>query len=156
MTILASDIMSSPAVTVRPFTGVHDIAKLMAEKGISAVPVLGDDDVMVGIVSDEDIIKPFRESARLKRDWWLAMLAAGETLSQEFLDFTRADMRTAAEIMVKHVVTADEKTTLPELADLMVTRRIRRIPILRAGHVVGIVSRPDLVGAIARAPAMLS
>jgi len=57
--------------------------------------------------------------------------------------------------MVRHVYTADEKTTLPQLAELMLNHAIKRLPILRDGKVIGIVSRADLVGAIVRAPAML-
>ncbi len=57
--------------------------------------------------------------------------------------------------MARHVVTATERTTLPELAELMVKHAVRRIPILRGGRVVGIVSRADMIRALARAPAML-
>ena len=57
--------------------------------------------------------------------------------------------------MVRHVISAEEKTALPALAELMIGHGIKRLPIVRDGRVVGIVSRADLVAAIARAPAML-
>lgn len=155
MSITASEIMTSPVTTVSPHTGVQEIARLLSERGISAVPVIEANGDLAGLVSEEDLIRPFRESARLRRDWWLDILAAGETLSQQFVDYVRRDTRTAADVMVRDVVTADERATLPQIAEMMVTHHVKRIPILRGGRLVGIVSRPDLVRSLARAPAML-
>ena len=110
---------------------------------------------LAGIVSESDILKPFRASARARRDWWLSVIAEGGELPQDFLDYLRQDTRTAADIMVRHVITTDERTTLPQLAELMISHAIKRLPVLRDGNVVGIVSRADLIAAIARSPAML-
>jgi CBS domain-containing protein len=155
MTTIAADVMTSPAITVAPQAGLSEIAGLLSSRRISAVPVCQPDGTLVGIVSEGDVLRPFRESVRVQRDWWLGVLAAGEELSQDFLDYMRNDTRTAADVMVRPVITADERATLPELAELMVKHRIKRIPILRDGRVTGVVSRADLVSAIARAPAML-
>ena len=91
----------------------------------------------------------------LRAEGLLGSIAEGEDLSQDFLDYLRRDLRTAADVMVRHVITAGEDATLPELAELMTKHAIKSLPILRDGRVVGIVSRSDLVEAIARAPAML-
>lgn len=155
MTLTAADVMTAPAVVVPPEAGVTEIARLLADRRISAVPVCKPDGTLVGIVSEGDLIRPFRESARRRRDWWLGLLAAGEELSQDFLDHMRNDTRTAAEMMVRHVVTANEGATLPMLAELMVAHGVKRIPILGGGRVVGIVSRADVIAALARTPAML-
>ena len=155
MVTTAADMMTSPAIVVAPTTSMAEIAALLTSKGVSAVPVCNPDGSLAGIVSEGDILKPFRESTRQRRDWWLGKFAEGEVLSQEFLDYLRRDTRSAADVMVRHVISADEATTLPQLAELMVTHAVKRIPILRAGRVVGVVSRADLVAAIARAPAML-
>jgi CBS domain-containing protein len=155
MTLTAAEIMTSPAITVAPQATIAEIAALLSTKRISAVPVCQPDGRLVGIVSEGDILRPFRESARLRRDWWLEMVAAGETLSQQFLDYIRLDTRTAADVMVRHVITAEAQATLPDLAELMVKHGIKRVPVLRDGRVAGIVSRADLVGALARAPAMI-
>ena len=155
MTIVAADIMTAPATVVRPETNMAEIASLLASKHYSAVPVCKPDNTLAGIVSESDILRPFRESARARRDWWLGVIAEGETLPQDFLDYLRQDTRTAADVMVRHVITAEEQTTLPQLAELMVNHGIKRLPVLRDGKVVGIVSRADLVTAIARSPAML-
>jgi CBS domain-containing protein len=155
MPTTAADVMSSPAIVVAPETSVADIAALLASKRISAVPVCGADGALAGLVSEGDILRPFRESIRQKRDWWLGVLAEGEDLPQDFLDYIRRDTRTARDVMTARVTTAEAHATLPELAELMVARGVKRIPIVRDGRVVGIVSRSDVIAAIARAPAML-
>ncbi|MGH7119697.1 MAG: CBS domain-containing protein [Acetobacteraceae bacterium] len=155
MATTAADVMTSPAVVVQPEASVAEIATLLAQREISAVPVCKPDGTLVGIVSEGDILRPFRESARRRRDWWLGAIAAGEELPQEFLDYMRNDTRTAVDMMVRRVITANESMTLPVLADLMVTNGVKRIPILRESQVVGIVSRSDLIAALSRAPAML-
>ncbi len=155
MVTTAGDIMSSPAITIAPSASVAEIASLLSKRHISGVVVSGPDGRMLGLVSEGDLLRPFRESAKLRRDWWLGLLAAGEELSQAFLDYIRVDTRTATDVMVANVITADESATLPQLAELMMQHRIKRVPIMRNGRVAGIVSRGDLVAAIARAPALL-
>jgi CBS-domain-containing membrane protein len=155
MTIIAADVMTAPATVVRPETSMAEIASLLASKHYSAVPVCHSDDTLAGIVSESDILRPFRESARARRDWWLGVLVEGEELPPDFLDYLRQDTRTAADVMVRHVITATGQMTLPQLAELMINHGIKRLPVLRDRKVVGIVSRADLVAAIARSPAML-
>jgi CBS-domain-containing membrane protein len=155
MSITAADIMSSPVTTVTRRTNMAEMASLLASRHFSALPVCDPDDTLVGIVSENDILKPFRESVRTRRDWWLGVIAEGEELPQDFLDYIRQDTRTADDVMVHHVLTVQEDTTLPQIAELMITHAIKRLPVLRDGKLVGIVSRADLVAAIARAPGML-
>jgi CBS domain-containing protein len=156
MAITAIDIMTSPAVFVTPETNMAEIASLLASKHYSAVPVCDPDRTLLGIVSESDILKPFRESVRARRDWWLGVIAEGEELPQDFLDYIRHDTRTAADVMVRQVFTTQQAATLPELADLMIKHSVKRLPVLRDGKVIGIVSRADLVTAIAGSPAMLA
>ena len=155
MPATAADIMTSPVVTVLPQASLGQIAELLNAKHISAVPVCDADGRLAGIVSEEDVLRPFRQSVRDRRDRWLTLLAEGERLGQEFLDYIRADGRSAAEVMVRDVRTAREQTALPELAEMMIQHGVKRIPIVKDGRVVGIVARSDLVRAIADAPAML-
>jgi CBS domain-containing protein len=155
MPTTAAEIMTTPVATVAPEASVAEIAALLSGRHISAVPVCDPQGNLLGVVSEGDVIRPFRESARTKRDWWLSAAAQGEELSQEFLDYMRRDTRTAADVMARHVVAAEETATLPHLAELMVRHGVKRVPIVRGMKVVGIVSRSDIVAAIARAPAML-
>jgi CBS domain-containing protein len=155
MSISAADIMTQPVISVSRHTSIAEIASLLASKHLSAVPVCDQDDKLVGLVSESDILKPFRESVRTRRDWWLGVIAEGEELPQDFLDYIRQDTRTAADVMVHHVMTIDEATTLPQIAELMIARAIKRLPVVRDAKLVGIVSRADLIAAIARTPGML-
>jgi CBS domain-containing protein len=152
MTITAADIMTKPAITVSPRATIAEIASVLAARGISAVPVCAADGTLLGIISEADILKPFRASARARRDWWLGVLAEGEDLPHDFLDYLRQDTRRASDVMAHPVVTAPEQTTLPHLAELLVKHNVRRLPIERDGKVVGIVSRADMVRAIAADP----
>jgi CBS domain-containing protein len=155
MAITAADVMTSPVITVTRHTNMAEIASLLASRHLSAVPVCDRDNKLVGIVSESDILKPFRESVRVRRDWWLGVMAEGEELPQDFLDYLRQDTRTAADVMVPHLITINEDNTLPQIAELMIKHAIKRLPVLREEKLVGIVSRADLVAAIARTPAML-
>ena len=153
MATTAAEIMTAPATVVTPETNMAEIASLLASKRFSAVPVCLADNTLVGIVSESDILKPFRASARARRDWWLGVIAEGETLPEDFLDYIRQDTRTAADVMTREVISAGEEATLPELAEAMIKGGVKRIPILRNRKVVGIVSRSDLVAVVARRPA---
>jgi CBS domain-containing protein len=84
------------------------------------------------------------------------MLAEGTELAPEFLDYVRLDKRRARDLMTRDVITATEGTSTAELADMLSRHRIKRVPILRDGKLVGIVSRADLVRVLARSPGGLS
>ena len=155
MATTAVEIMTTPAITVLPQASVAEIANLLVKNHISAVPVCGADGHLMGLVSEGDLLRPFRESIRRERDWWLGLLADGEELSQQYLDYMRIDTRNAEDVMVPHVITTTEDATLAELAELMVNNKVKRLPVLRDGKLVGIVSRADVLGALAKAPAML-
>jgi CBS domain-containing protein len=154
MATTAADVMTSPVIVVQPNSSVGEIANILATNRISAVPVCDADGALRGIVSESDIIRPFRASVQARRDWWIGQMAEGEEMSREFLEYLRVDTRTAADVMATGIITADERASVPQLAELMVNHEIKRVPILRDGRLVGIVSRADLVAAIARAPAM--
>lgn len=83
------------------------------------------------------------------------MIAEGEEPPQDFLDYQRRRTRTSAAVMVRHVFSAKEQTTLPRLAESMIKHAVKRLPVPRAGKVVGVVSRADLAAAIGRTPATL-
>jgi len=153
MTMFAADVMTSPVASVAPGARVSEIAALMTSRHIGAVPVCAADGMLVGIVSEADILKPFLGSRRLIRERWLNLIAEGENLSQEFLNYIQSDVRTAADVMRREVRSVVETTPVQELADLLTTHKIRHLPVLREGRLVGIISRADLVAAIARAPA---
>jgi CBS domain-containing protein len=140
--MLARDIMTTPVLTVSPHTDVHAIAELLLECRISAVPVVDDDGELRGIVSEGDLINRDDAGTRHRRSWWLDFLRGPEERAREFL---RARGRHAEDVMTRDVVTAEESTPLPELAALLEKHRVKRVPIVRDGKPVGIVSRANLL-----------
>src|SRR6185437_1836246 len=146
----ARDVMTSPVVSVGPDTPVREIAKLLRNHGISAVPVIDATGAPSGMVSEGDLIGRDETSANARRDWWLTLLAEGEaTLNADFTASLRNPVRRASEIMAAPVLTVGEETDINEIARLLLAHRIKRVPVLRDGRVVGIVSRADLVRALA-------
>jgi CBS domain-containing protein len=148
----ARDVMTTAVVSVRLDTPTREIAKLLSDKGISAVPVLDSAGAPVGMISEGDLIGRDEAAREARRDWWLSLLAEGGALAEEFLASLRATERTARDVMAAPVVAVDEETDAAAIARLLTTYRIKRVPVLRQGRLVGIVSRADLLRAIAEAP----
>ena len=142
----ARDLMVSPVVTVKPDTTVRDVAKLFVERQISAVPVVDEQGKIVGIVTEGDLIHRAEIGTERKRSWWMLLLAEDNALAA---DYIKAHARTVADVMTRNVVTSAPEAPLNEIATLLEKYRIKRIPIVRDGELVGIVSRANLVQAIA-------
>ncbi|SER52731.1 CBS domain-containing protein [Faunimonas pinastri] len=149
MAVKARDIMTRNVVAASPRSDLQSIASLFVKHAISAVPICGPNGELLGIVTERDLLRPFQETVQQKRGWWVEKLAEGHDLSGNFLDLTRAEHREASLLMTSPVVTATEDMELPALAELMSEKGVKRLPVLANGHVVGIVSRADLVRAIA-------
>jgi CBS domain-containing protein len=145
----ARDIMVSPVITVKSSVSVRDIATLFIKHKISAAPVVDDSGALLGIVSEGDLLR--RAETKTERDHtsWLRLFTAGEVLAEEYL---KAHARKAADVMTKRVVTATPDTPLKDVATLLERNSIKRIPILSNGRLVGIISRSNLVQALATAP----
>jgi CBS domain-containing protein len=145
----AKDVMTTDVASVGPDTPRSRIAALLLERGISAVPVVEQGGVPIGIVSEGDLIGRNDADRAARRDWWLNLLAQGETLNQDFLASPRKPERNARELMSAPVVTVDAATGLGEVARLLAANRIKRVPVIQDGHMVGVVSRADLLRALA-------
>ena len=152
----AAAIMTRDVVTVGPDDTVARVAEVLTGHGISAVPVVEPDGSLIGMISEGDLMRPFGRESELRRDWWLNLIAEGTDLAEEFLDYIRVDRHRVRDLMSQNVVTATETASLPEIADLLSRHRIKRVPVLRAGKLVGIVSRADIVRALAQGGAAAS
>lgn len=152
MPLIAADIMTKDVKTVRPDNTIAQIAKLLSDSGISAAPVQDRDGRLLGMVSEGDLLRPVGQELAEKRAWWLNLLADGTDLSPAFLESIRVGNRLARDLMVTPVVTASPDTSVPALADMLVRHHVKRLPIVRDGKLVGIVSRADLVHALALNP----
>ena len=148
MTIPAKSVMTTDIVTVSPETTVVETARRMLTHHVTAVPVVDPDNRPLGMVSEGDVMRHFGAQFQGKRAQWLRMLAEGETLAPEFLAEIRLNQHQVLEIMHTAIISADEEASLADLADLMLKHGIKRVPILRDGVLVGIVSRADVVRAV--------
>lgn len=146
----AMDIMTAEVITVAPTTSVQEVAKLLSERGVSGVPVVDGDNQVVGVISEGDLLHRAETGTervrKHRRSWWLDSLA-----SNQARDYIRAHARTAQDVMTRDVVSVYETTPLADVATLLETKRIKRVPVLRGGKLVGIVSRANLVRALAAA-----
>jgi CBS domain-containing protein len=145
----AHDVMTTAVVSAGPDTPTREIAKLLHDHGISAVPVVDAVGAPIGMVSEGDLIGRDETDREARRDWWLTLLADGGTLSADFVASLHAPERRARDVMAAPVVTVAEDTEIYGVARSLTAYRIKRVPVLRDGRVVGIVSRADLVRALA-------
>jgi CBS domain-containing protein len=142
----ARDVMTLAVYTVKPTTSVKDLARLFMERRISAVPVVDDQRKIVGIVSEGDLVHRSEISTQRRHPWWLVLMAGDEGLAA---DYIKAHAKRVADIMTRKVITAGPDTPLQEIAETLEKYGIKRLPIVRDGQLVGIVSRANLVQAIA-------
>jgi CBS domain-containing protein len=142
----ARDVMVSPVITVMPNSSVKELAQALLKNHISAVPVVDHQGQLVGIVSEGDLLHRSEEGTERRQSRWLQLMTADETLAAEYI---KAHSRKVADIMVREVVTADPETPLDEIATLMEKNSIKRVPIVSNRQLVGIVSRANLIQAVA-------
>jgi len=142
------DVMVAPVITVGPSATVQEVAKLFLDRRISAVPVLDDRGKLVGIVSEGDLLHRVEAGTERQRSWWLRALIHSDVLADEYV---KSHGRKVSDVMTRDVITAAPETPLHEVASLMEKNAIRRVPILEHGQLVGIVSRANLLQAVASA-----
>lgn len=143
----ARDLMSVAVVSVKPETVLRDIVALMLDRNISGVPVM-EDGRLLGVINEGDLLRRFEigtDGSAAEKSWW-QQLVHRETLP---LDYVRSHAQLAKDIMASPVVTVAEDAPIQEIASIFAARHIRRIPVVRGSEVVGIVTRADLVRAIA-------
>jgi CBS domain-containing protein len=142
----ASDVMVTDVITVNPNGNVQDVAALLLTNRISAVPVVDDAGKLVGMVSEGDLLHRAEAGTGHERSWWLKILMGRELLAAEYL---KEYGRRVCDIMTCEVVTAAPETPVAEIATLLERHHIKRVPIVRDGKIIGIVSRANLIQAIA-------
>ena len=144
--LTAADVMTTAVITVTPETAVHEIAKLLCDHHISGVPVVDDEERLLGIVSEGDLIGHARLAGEQRRSWWWTFLSGPMVQAQHY---AKSHGRTASDVMTKEVVTVLETTLVADTARALEQRRIKRVPVLRDGKLVGIVTRSNLLQVLA-------
>jgi len=142
----AHQIMTRSVVTVSPETTIVDAANLMLQRHVSGLPVVDTSGKLVGIVSEGDFIRRSEIGTGRKRGRWLRfILGPGRSAS----DFVQEHGRKVFEVMTRSPLTIAEDTSLAEIVDLMEKNNVKRLPVVRGDKVVGIVSRANLLQAVA-------
>ena len=119
--MIARDIMTRKVYTIRPEASAQEAAQLLSQKRISGLPVVDTDNKIIGMVTEADIIsKVDREGLKV------------------------------ADIMSHQIIAVDEETLVNDIAALLTTRKIKRVPVVENGKLVGIISRADIVDAVAQ------
>jgi CBS domain-containing protein len=147
----ARDVMTENVVCVTQTTAVHEVVRLMLKHHISAMPVVDAGRRVVGILSEGDLLRPegsgrdpaAEQAGAVERAWWLGamLMEKGGRLA--------ASGETAGALMSRNVVSVTEDVPVNEIASILERNRIKRVPVVRDGVVVGIVSRANLLHALA-------
>jgi CBS domain-containing protein len=142
--VTIDDIMTRDLITVTPAASIHAAAQLMIDHGVSGLPVVEADGRLVGIISEGDLI--LRQTRPAARPWWRAFFERGEQLAREY---RKAVGTTVGEVMSRPVISISPVWGIETAAAIMQNRRIGRLPVVRDGRLVGIVTRADLIKALA-------
>ena len=146
----ARDVMTLNVITVGPDMNIRAVANTLIKNNISAVPVVGIDCKVLGIVSEGDLIRRAETGTDSRRSWWLDLFTSTDAIATEF---AKSHGQKARDVMTRRVITANPDTNLREIASLLEWHRIKRIPIVEGERLVGVVSRANLVQVLAGAKA---
>src|SRR5271169_2170487 len=138
----ARDVMVRAVVTTSPDTTVEELARLMINLRISGVPVMDRDGRLVGIVSEGDLLRRVEIGTERHRPRWSEPYSSNSRLAAEYV---KSHAKRVADIMTREVFSVDEMATLGEITDLLEAKKIKRVPVVHDGKIVGIVSRADLL-----------
>lgn len=141
----ASDIMTPRVISAGPDTPIAELVSLMLANRISAVPIV-QDGALVGIVSEGDLIRRAETATEPKRSRWLELATSVTTLAH---DYAKSHGRRAREVMTADVISVAPDAPIADIAALLEKHHIKRVPVVDQGKLVGIVSRSNLLQALA-------
>lgn len=144
----ARDVMTTPVITAAADATVKELVDLMLKHRISAVPIVDSSGGPLGIVSEGDLIRRSEIGTEQKESWWLWLVGGRMQMTE---DFIRAHGSRAADIMSRDVIAVSPDATLADIAATLERRRIKRVPVVENGKIVGIVSRANILRALASA-----
>jgi CBS domain-containing protein len=145
MAMKVRDVMTARVISIETDAPIMRAVRLMMQNRISGLPVVGCDGELVGIVTEGDFIRRGEIGTQRRRSRWLELLISPRRLADEYV---HERGRKVAEVMTPAPVTATEDTPLDEVVRLMERHRIRRLPVVREGRLVGIVTRANIMHAL--------
>jgi CBS domain-containing protein len=142
----AHQIMTRNVITIGPDMSIVGAAKLMLDNHLSGLPVLDKGGKLIGIVSEGDFLRRSEIGTQRKRSRWLQFFVGPNRAATEFV---HASGRKVEEVMTRNPLVVTEDTTLEEIVRLMEKNRVKRLPVMRNDRLVGIVTRANLLQAVA-------
>jgi CBS domain-containing protein len=142
----AKDVMTVDVLTVTEDTSVLEAIRLMLQRRISGLPVVNASDAVVGMVTEGDLLRRVELGTERRRARWIEFLTGPGRQADEY---TRAHGRKVGDVMTREVHTVPEDATLTDALDIMERYRVRRVPVMRDRKMIGIVTRSNLLRAIA-------
>ena len=144
--MLVRDLMTTGIASVSPDTPVSAVVRLLAERGISGVPVTDADGALLGMVTEGDLMRRLALSDEPRHGWFWTPFDDQVGAAERHARVVRGSA--ARDVMTARPLAVTEGTTATHAARLMEKRRVRRLPVLRDGRVIGVVSRSDLLRAL--------
>ena len=142
----AREIMSLEVVSVSPDASILEAVRLMLQNRISGLPVVDRQGTLVGVVTEGDFLRRAETGTQRKRARWIEFFMGQGQSADEYV---RTHGRKVADVMTPTPITITEDTRLDDIVNLMEQRAVKRLPVARQGRVVGIVSRANLLHALA-------
>jgi CBS domain-containing protein len=149
----AADVMTTEVFSVAPDTPIRDVASLMSTKHISGVPVIDREKRIVGIVSEGDLIRHAALAGEQRPSWWSTAFISARALAH---DYVKTHGHTAAEVMTAPVITVAPTDSVAQCANILDRCRLKRVLVVENGSLLGILTRGDLLKALATADAVQS
>ncbi len=149
----AADVMVSNVITVGVNASIGEVAAVLLNSHISAAPVVDEKGELVGIVSEGDLIRRPEIGTAKRHSWWLELISNKWASATEYI---KSHSRKVADVMTRDVITAKPDTPLGDIASMLERNRIKRVPIVEGGKLVGLVSRANILQALASATKKLS
>ncbi len=143
--MIVADVMTRNCVTIAPDATVEAAVNLMLAHRISGLFVVDKDGNLAGVLTEGDLLRRDELGTQRHRPWWLRLLASPARQAQ---DFTQANGRHVRDVMTEDVISIPQDAPLQDVVATMEKHRIKRLPVTADGHVVGVVSRSDLLRAL--------
>jgi len=144
----AADVMVSNVITVGVNASVGEVAAILLNNHISAAPVVDEKGELVGIVSEGDLMRRPEIGTTKRHSWWLELISKKWASATEYI---KSHSRKVADVMTRDIITAKPDTPLGDIAAMLERNRIKRVPIVEGGKLVGLVSRANILQALASA-----
>lgn len=147
--LTAKDIMTRDVITIHLSASLRELSRVLAENRITGIPVIDDDERLVGMISMRDLIREEVRTLGANPDYQDIYELFSSALDMEEAEGVAVRHVWVEEIMSRTLYTADESVSVRELCVIMNKRKVHRLPILRDGKLVGLVTATDLIRTIA-------